>query len=1115
MAAKEAGNDLEKGPLEERPLYHFAWNLKIGVEIDCDKIIRKIDEDLDKTPRLLGIEALLFRAYLEVCDNRKRWNVRKAREFLDKADVRIEQTDERLRKGYKVVSLLNRMWIENKCLKTQKVKELRAKLDGKRLEKEDHLVIRAVKAAALTRLGPNVYAMALDMFEKALEKFPENVNFLYGAALMAGRMARYRRITTPEYERLDPGGQKLLDKEKDYLLKMMEINDEYQLARSALGSNLIGRRGKQTEGLGHLKMAYEEAPQVQEVVLNLVRYYRRESRMVDQATDILKNRIEENPDCNESHYQLALCYLKHAKECSAEQERDEWNGKALAELEQCLELNKGHTFAMIHECQVTNFLKEITEAEELYENCMQQSEHWTSENKFHLYFEFAWFLDKNQTATGHNSRMDLWQKVMDLTASFEFLDETSCKWEVEKKEEGRKETAYKKLLDHYKSNSLELGILHFQNFKFEEAEKVLENLPELEREANFDIPRYLALTYLKMGYERELLALSQGGKPEEAKGIFKKAHENAIRAMEIGLSQTDGRKLRADTALAIAHNQLLLSTPTTIQLDSLCIRSYREAVRCGSLVASLELLRLIQNNSVQVTSRWTFLQMLAEIVVCCSLRSSDCLHKDQKPLTFEHGLSSRDTDKDVSALNCKTIKRDGRAILDGSPFFRPAWEQHFCMEKKILTERFENNEGELELDGREELEEITSSNEIIRAAADCCLKLRPLLDGIVDKFRREEVGRDEETKKQYFPLILDEQNARKMQSELKKRLTLIFGIDVDRNYPKLWNQLLKTQPCCNSGNEFLKTFYTLVNKIKHSDVASSESNLLIITKDPVTLARQCTDKVEEICNFFFDAMREATHLRNRVEQLVSDIKDGRHEKADELLKILSSKEDFVVRMGSTWNLLEMTALIRQSKRLSRSPDVEAEEALRKLTEGPQGICHNLRRHHQEVEDAVLENHEDDRLSAKCRETCKEAVKALDAELAKHKTLSGDGSDPQSTEVTFPLLDMCPDEETPGHWTGKVTKQLRGDLKQMGILVKTNKKLVEIILQAQPCVSEKNYRFIAVKTFISEGSNDGMVKIKTDSGDDKSFKMLDLTRWCTNKTEKVLLGMQSCLLLPPS
>ncbi|XP_022089732.1 uncharacterized protein LOC110978772 isoform X1 [Acanthaster planci] len=530
--------------------------------------------------------------------------------------------------------------------------------------------------------------------------------------------------------------------------------------------------------------------------------------------------------------------------------------------------------------------------------------------------------------------MDLWQKVIDLTVSFEFLDETSCKWKVQKKQERRKEEAYSKLLGFYKSNSLELGILHFQNFNFKEAETVLEELKEVDRE-NFDITRYLALTYLKMGRERELQVLYLGHKPEEAKEVFDKAHENAIQAMMAGLCQTEGRKLRADTALAIAHNQLLLiglgsraktaleqgaqdqqmplpssqqemegqnattldqdtqsklSTPTTKQLD-LCIRSYREAVRCGSLVASLELLRLIQKNIVQVTSRWTFLQMLAEIDVCCSLRSSDCLHKDQKPLTFEHGLSSRDTDKDVSALNCKTIKRDGRAILAPSRhrttsewqyylFFRQAWEQHLSMEKKILKHRFENNEGELELDGREELEEITSSDEIIRAATDCCLKLRPLLDGIVDKFRTEELGLEEQTKNQYFPLMLDEQNTEKIRSELKKKLNTIFSIDVDRNYPELWKELLEIQPGYNSGNEILKSFCTLVNKTKHRDVASSVSKILDINKDPVTLARKCTDKVEEICNFFLNAMREASDLRKSAEELVSDIKDGRHEKAD-------------------------------------------------------------------------------------------------------------------------------------------------------------------------------------------------------------------------------------------
>ena len=101
----------------------------------------------------------------------------------------------------------------------------------------------------------------------------------------------------------------------------------------------------------------------------------------------------------------------------------------------------------------------------------------------------------------------------------------------------------------------------------------------------------------------------------------------------------------------------------------------------------------------------------------------------------------------------------------------------------------------------------------------------------------------------------------------------------------------------------LKHLYDLVNKAKHS--GTSRSAFFSVVKDPVTLARQCTDKVEEICNFFFDAMTEAKELRNKVERLTSDINNGKHEKAEELLRVLEDNEDFVIRMGSTWKLLEV------------------------------------------------------------------------------------------------------------------------------------------------------------------------------------------------------------------
>ena len=108
------------------------------------------------------------------------------------------------------------------------------------------------------------------------------------------------------------------------------------------------------------------------------------------------------------------------------------------------------------------------------------------------------------------------------------------------------------------------------------------------------------------------------------------------------------------------------------------------------------------------------------------------------------------------------------------------------------------------------------------------------------------------------------------------------------------------QPGYNSQNDFLVKFFTVVNNIKHSD-----GKILDIVKEPVTLARRCTDKVEEICNVFFDTMQESTRLKDEVNQLVADIRGGMHEKADQLFNILCDHEDFVVRMRSTWKFLEV------------------------------------------------------------------------------------------------------------------------------------------------------------------------------------------------------------------
>ena len=288
---------------------------------EIDKIVRNIDSDLRDTPNLLRVEQLLFRAYLEVSGGQKRRKVDEARKYLDKADEYISNVQEMLlKKGYKSVALLNRIWIDHK---TKNIDILLSELvdlnvDGKAV---DGKVSDAVKAAALTRLGPGGYDTAMELFEGVLKDFPSNPNFLYGAALMAGRKWRCERKPRDGYDDLNDDGKKLMNDEKKYWKRMMKGMDEYQLARSNLGLNL-SRRGKnqKSEGCKYLEEAHELAPNVTDVFLNLIRYYR-ENNKVDKAITELKRVIRENTtlDTSESHYQLAVCYKAMVYSLESEQ----------------------------------------------------------------------------------------------------------------------------------------------------------------------------------------------------------------------------------------------------------------------------------------------------------------------------------------------------------------------------------------------------------------------------------------------------------------------------------------------------------------------------------------------------------------------------------------------------------------------------------------------------------------------------------------------------------------------------------------------------------------------------------------------------------------------------
>ncbi|XP_071799062.1 uncharacterized protein [Asterias amurensis] len=1090
---------------KEQPC-HFTWNLSAGDLTDFEGIIRRIDRDLKMTPDLLRVDQLLFRAYLEVSDRRLRWNVKKAREFLDKADVYIDsiKTERKLQPGYRRVAILNRIWIEHNSHNTEEEVKLLVKLSGVGQDETDKLVVKTLLASALTRLGPTMFKRSLQIYEEALNVFPDNAGFLFGAILVTGRIMRFERPVGSLYEDLDEYGKKLMDKEKEYCEQLIRVNDEYQYGNSYLGLNLSRRKGRTNEAKKHLEEAHKKVPEVEAIFNNLMRFYRRTTGFLDQAISkyrsVFYQKIKSNYDVPESHNQLALCYMAKAKykESSAE-EKKQYTQKALEEFDKCLEDEPMHFVAALKKVELLTDQETDDDAKRrCYDDILQKSEHYSTVNKLIVYYDYS--------ETGSASDFNMLQKVMDLLSSFEHLDEKTCKWEFQvSKAKAASATAFKKLHSHYlgqENEKLRLGILYFQNLDFE---KAIGSLEKLNPESDLNIPFYLAAAYLKWGSEKEM-----SKKPaEDVRDCYKKARRNVYDARKQGLDLSRVRKLLSDTALAIAHFNLETNTSqqSRIEVESDCIEPYREAVRCGSLVASLEMLRLIKKGFLKKTSRSKFLQILAEMDICCSQQLSDCLHRDEKPRSFVSSVNSRDTDKDTFELDCKKIKQSISTTLREDAFFRQAWVQHFEMEKKVLEERFQINNGWLAMDGRGESSTESVSKEEMYAAVDCCEKLRPLLDHIIVKFEKDGLGKQEERRDQYFPLIFGKKNpvGTDLEKELQEKLQSYFKINFKEHYPNLYRKLVQVQPCYNSENPFLETLFTLVNHVKHSGIHTQAILKILNGQSPVKLARQCIDKVEEIYNIFDDAMKDSSELREKVDKLVTDLKDSKQEldktydKADELLRILSDRKDFVVRMGSTWKLLEMLAVVRE-RSMHRG-----EEKVNKLAEG------DLRKSHLKLEVSILQNAD---LSAnevleKCRDTCKEADILL-KEVLKTKR---QGHDPQDdAEVQFPFEDMYPRSDI-SSWKGKVKKYIKKCIKQLGITPTDD--LLKVMLQAQPCSSEENYNFLLMRKFLKEcdGASDCIpseVSIQTESNELKSHHAVDLTRWCTDNAEKIASKVQNLM-----
>ncbi|XP_071798945.1 uncharacterized protein [Asterias amurensis] len=1083
---------------------HFTWKLNTGNRVNYDKIIRNIDSDLVITGNLATAGNLLFRSYLEVSNRNYHYDVSKALEFLDRADYYVtNQAPPDFRNGFKSVVLLNRMWIEHKNLNNKEVNSLLAKLNELDLTERDLCVINTLKATCLTRLGPPEFDNALKLFESALEHFPESSDFLFGAMLITGRKVRYNRKLGDDYHQLDYVGKSLMDKERSYCEKLIRVNDEYRLGRSFLGQN-FNRRGinYHDSACFQLEKAYQEAPTVRAVFNNLIRYYRYHNEL-EKAIRALKDNIEKWPydDVAESHFQLALCYIRQIDQASNKRELTQ---AALYHLDKCLNLDEMHLFSLTKKLDLLTKrgqLQDIEKARRLYQDRLQQSDILSPQDRFHLFYCYAKFLD----CTKSSSMIEMWERVMDISTEMQYQDESSGEWKVADRIKVDRDRAYKKLITYYECTRrvehkyLKLGNLYLQMFEFAKAEKAL---IRLDPRSNIEIPMNLAEIHFKWGCKLEVQSHLRQCQPHEAAVMFRRARENVLTASKMSdFDESRGRKLLADIALWTAHNRLTSESLETPRLqptppDSVnepCIDAYREASRCGSLVASVELLRLIEKGHLKTISRSMYIRILAEIYMCCSRDASGSLHTEYKPLSFQGGLTSRDKDSDQMGMDCDTIKQDITDLLSQDEFYSDARKQYFDMERQILQEDPGSTSVKLMLS---EAGGNAVKDCVLKAAVDCCEKARPLLDHIVVKFQMEELKFSEEKKKQYFPLKR-ETDRTKLEKEMKKPLKALFEVDLKTHYSKLYNYILQIQPGINPEYECLLSLCEVVGQSKHA--GRTPEKLRSLVEDPVKMARQSMDKVEEICNFFRDTMEDVSQLDNKVKELVSDLRSGSHDQAAQLLGILTENHDYVCRIRSTWTILEMMALVQRSRNQD-GPIGDPDGRVIRLVEGSWELCKKLRRSHLAVEAALLETADpsSNEVLDKCRDTCKETDGALKSVLETKKRNRQHGK-----VVEFPFKDLHPQGSDLG-WEGKVSRQLKIDIKRMGITPDDN--LIKSVLKLQPCTNEENYKFLAMQRFAQTDDGvealKGTVSIQTDIPDTREYRVVDIVRWCTDKADEI-------------
>ncbi|XP_072025249.1 interferon-induced protein with tetratricopeptide repeats 5-like [Amphiura filiformis] len=210
---------------------HFNWGIDIGTFKEFNPLKLELEEHLEYNPGVMTIPALLFQSFIFVSKYKDpKPDYSKGREYLNKAYDEIKGVpNEEEKQGYLIVAKCNEAIMAHKLGEptTSLEAEIQKLLSGK--TDLSQACIDSVRACALSRVGMSKYDEAKNYFHEALKVQPDNIEWLFGLALVIGRHSGRR-----------DGQDYNDDKEQARQLyeKILSLDNKHALAHVFLAHNL-------------------------------------------------------------------------------------------------------------------------------------------------------------------------------------------------------------------------------------------------------------------------------------------------------------------------------------------------------------------------------------------------------------------------------------------------------------------------------------------------------------------------------------------------------------------------------------------------------------------------------------------------------------------------------------------------------------------------------------------------------------------------------------------------------------------------------------------------------------------------------------------------------------